>query len=96
MNMGTCVTGGGLLDKAKIQRKKVCSKWQIGFRNGIKYCKIVTAKGVCKIHLVVRIFYTFHNNSGGQFPLSLRFVAPPHFSEIKRFLVGTDVSNYFC
>ena len=25
MNMGTCVTGGGLLDKAKIQRKKVCS-----------------------------------------------------------------------
>ena len=93
--MGTCVTGGGLLDKAKIQRKKVCSKWQIGFRNGIKYCKIVTAKGVCKIYLV-RIFYTFHNNSGGQFPLSLRFVAPPHFSEIKRFLVGTDVSNYFC
>ena len=50
MNMGTCVTGGGLLDKAKIQRKKVCSKWQIV--NGIKYCKIVTAKGVCKIYLV--------------------------------------------
>ena len=94
MNMGTCVTGGGLLDKAKIQRKKVCSKWQIGFGKGIKYCKIVTAKGVCKIHLVVRIFYTFLNNSGGQFPLSLRFVAPPHFSDIKRYLVETDVYNH--
>ena len=59
MNMGTCVTGGGLLDKAKIQRKKVCSKWQIGFRNGIKYCKIVTAKGVCKIYLVGTHFLYF-------------------------------------